>query len=87
VPIYEYQCTGCGCKIEAMQRITDEPLQTCPSCKGQLRRLISLSSFQLKGNGWYATDYKDKDKKAKKEAKADKPEEKTAKKSEEASTA
>jgi len=55
--------------------------------EGQLRRLISLTSFQLKGNGWYATDYKDKDKKAKKEAKADKGEEKTTKKPEETSAA
>jgi predicted nucleic acid-binding Zn ribbon protein len=70
-----------------MQKITDESLQTCPSCKGQLRRLMSLTSFQLKGSGWYATDYKDKDKKTKKEAKADKGEEKTTKKSEEAGTA
>lgn len=44
-----------------MQRITDEPLRECPSCKGELRRLISLTSFQLKGTGWYATDYKNKD--------------------------
>jgi putative FmdB family regulatory protein len=84
VPIYEYQCTGCGSKLEVMQRITDEPLKKCPTCKGQLRRLISLTSFQLKGNGWYATDYKNKDKKPAKEKKT---EEKTAKKSEETSTA
>jgi predicted nucleic acid-binding Zn ribbon protein len=68
-----------------MQRITDESLQTCPSCKGRLKRLISVTSFQLKGNGWYATDYKNKDKR-KKEAKADKGEDKTPKKSKEAST-
>jgi putative FmdB family regulatory protein len=85
VPIYEYQCTNCGCTLEAMQKITDEPLKKCPSCKGQLRRLMSLTSFQLKGNGWYATDYKDKgkkDKKRKKEessaAKADEKPEKTS---------
>jgi putative FmdB family regulatory protein len=87
LPIYEYQCTSCGRKLEVMQRITDEPLKTCPTCKGQLRRLISLTSFQLKGNGWYATDYKNKDKKPKKEAKVDKGEGKTIKKSEEAGTA
>ena len=87
MPIYEYQCTKCGRKVELMQRITDESLKQCPTCKGQLRRLISLTSFQLKGNGWYATDYKDKDKKAKREAKADKAEEKTHKKSKEAGTA
>jgi putative FmdB family regulatory protein len=87
VPVYEYQCTSCGRKVEVMQRITDEPLKKCPYCKGQLRRLISLTSFQLKGNGWYATDYKDKDKKAKRETKADQGKEKTTKKSEETSTA
>ncbi len=87
MPIYEYQCTKCGRKVEMMQKITDESLQTCPSCKGRLKRLISLTSFHLKGNGWYATDYKDKGKKAKKEAKADKGEEKTTKKSEETSAA
>jgi putative FmdB family regulatory protein len=84
LPIYEYQCTKCGRRVEMMQKITDESLQTCPSCKGQLRRLMSLTSFQLKGNGWYATDYKDK--KEKKKRKADKGEEKAEKKSEETST-
>jgi predicted nucleic acid-binding Zn ribbon protein len=68
-----------------MQKITDESLQTCPSCKGQLRRLMSLTSFQLKGTGWYATDYKDK--KEKKKTKAEKGEEKADKKSEKTSTA
>jgi len=87
LPIYEYQCTKCGCRVEEMQKITDESLQTCPSCKGQLRRLMSLTSFQLKGNGWYATDYKDKDKKPKKPAKVDKGGEKTTKKPEETSAA
>ena len=86
MPIYEYQCTKCGRRVEMMQKITDESLQTCPSCKGQLRRLMSLTSFQLKGSGWYATDYKDKDKR-KKETKADKGEDKARKKSKEASTA
>jgi putative FmdB family regulatory protein len=89
LPIYEYQCTNCGRTVEVMQKITDEPLQKCPSCKGKLRRLISLTSFQLKGTGWYATDYKDKKEHkrkpaAKGEKKADK---KTEKKTEEKSTA
>jgi predicted nucleic acid-binding Zn ribbon protein len=68
-----------------MQRITDESLQTCPFCEGRLKRLMSLTSFQLKGSGWYATDYKDK--KEKKKKKADKGEEKADKKSEKAGTA
>jgi putative FmdB family regulatory protein len=90
LPIYEYQCTNCGRTVEVMQRITDEPLQKCPSCKGKLRRLISLTSFQLKGTGWYATDYKDKGKKGKRGKPAEKPSEKKEvkadKKSEETST-
>ena len=58
MPIYEYACDSCGKPIEAMQGIRDAPLKKCPHCgKMSLRRLISLSSFQLKGSGWYATDY------------------------------
>ena len=91
MPIYEYQCTNCGRTVEEMQRITDEPLKKCPFCKGKLRRLISLTSFQLKGTGWYATDYKDKGKKGEREKSAEKPSEKKEvkadKKSEETSTA
>ena len=78
LPIYEYQCTNCGRTVEEMQRITDEPLEKCPYCKGKLRRLISLTSFQLKGTGWYVTDYKDNGKKHK----ASKPEKKPAEKKE-----
>ena len=84
LPIYEYQCANCGRTVEAMQKITDEPLRQCPSCKGTLRRLISLTSFQLKGNGWYATDYKDKGKG--KTDKRERPAEKTAEKKEEVKT-
>jgi putative FmdB family regulatory protein len=57
MPIYEYKCEGCGKDLEVMQRITEEPLGVCPSCGGQLQRLISSTSFILKGTGWYATDY------------------------------
>jgi putative FmdB family regulatory protein len=56
MPIYEYRCEHCGV-FEEMQRITDPPLARCPSCKRKVRRLISNTSFQLKGTGWYATDY------------------------------
>jgi len=58
--VYEYECCKCGRTMEAMQKMSDEPLTTCPACKGKLRRLVSLTSFHLKGSGWYATDYKDK---------------------------
>jgi len=57
MPVYEYQCTGCGQIEEALQKISDSPLETCPHCKGHLKKLISQSTFHLKGSGWYVTDY------------------------------
>ena len=57
MPIYEYQCQQCGEVSEVMQRITEDPLTTCESCGGPIKRLISNTSFVLKGTGWYATDY------------------------------
>jgi putative FmdB family regulatory protein len=56
VPIYEYECAKCG-EFEITQRITDPTLKKCPTCKGKVKRLISTTSFQLKGSGWYVTDY------------------------------
>jgi len=57
MPIYEYECPACGV-IEAWQGINEEPLKRCPHCKRRkVKKLISDSSFQLKGSGWYATDY------------------------------
>jgi putative FmdB family regulatory protein len=56
MPIYEYQCEKCG-TFEATQRITDKPLAKCPTCKAKVKKLISNTSFQLKGTGWYITDY------------------------------
>jgi len=61
MPIYEYKCQNCGHSFEQLQKVTDEPLRTCPECgKKQLTKLISNTSFQLKGTGWYVTDFKDK---------------------------
>ena len=57
MPIYEYQCTKCGEVFEAFQKITDEPLSQCKFCQAKVEKLISQSSFQLKGSGWYLTDY------------------------------
>ncbi len=57
MPIYEYECLKCGKTSEAMQRFSDPPLTECSHCKGQLRKLISMSTFHLKGSGWYTTDY------------------------------
>ncbi|MBU1404009.1 MAG: zinc ribbon domain-containing protein [Proteobacteria bacterium] len=57
MPIYEYQCEACQDVIEAQQSLTDKPLTTCPACTGSLKKLISRSSFQLKGGGWYSDGY------------------------------
>ncbi len=56
MPIYEYRCEKCG-DFEVTQRITEDPLKKCPTCKRKVRKLISNTSFQLKGSGWYVTDY------------------------------
>jgi putative FmdB family regulatory protein len=61
MPIYEYKCNKCGV-VEAMQRITEAPLRKCPNCKSKVERIMSRSSFVLKGTGWYATDYANKGK-------------------------
>jgi putative FmdB family regulatory protein len=60
MPIYEYLCDSCGQPTEAMQKFSDAPLTDCERCgkSGALRKQVSLSSFSLKGSGWYATDYK-----------------------------
>ncbi|MEN8211046.1 MAG: zinc ribbon domain-containing protein [Thermodesulfobacteriota bacterium] len=57
MPVYEYQCTECGEIKEAFQKISDPPLTTCSHCKGGLKKIISQSTFHLKGSGWYVTDY------------------------------
>lgn len=57
MPIYEYACTKCGHQLEVMQKISDKPLTRCPNCRGKLEKLFSQTSFQLKGSGWYVTDY------------------------------
>ncbi len=57
MPIYEYKCRKCGKQFEAFQGITDPELKSCKFCKGKVNKLVSMSSFSLKGSGWYATDY------------------------------
>jgi len=57
MPIYEYICEKCGSHLEAMQKVSDAPLKRCAKCRGKLEKIISRTSFQLKGSGWYATDY------------------------------
>ena len=58
MPLYEYECASCKKTHEVMQKFSDPPLEKCPECGGPLSKLMSLSSFALKGGGWYTTDYK-----------------------------
>ena len=59
MPIYEYRCTACQHKLEALQKFSDAPLVTCPQCaKDTLTKLVSAAGFQLKGSGWYQTDFR-----------------------------
>lgn len=60
MPIYEYHCTACDENFEVTQKISDAPLGACPRCDGKVEKLISQSSFVLKGSGWYKTDYASK---------------------------
>lgn len=57
MPIYEYQCESCGHEFEVMQKFSDPPIRECQLCHGEVRKLISQSTFHLKGTGWYVTDY------------------------------
>jgi len=57
MPIYEYQCKSCGKVFEVFQGMADSPVKTCRFCHGPVKRLISMSTFHLKGSGWYVTDY------------------------------
>ena len=56
MPIYEYKCPHCGV-FEEMQKVSDQPVKRCPKCKSKVERIVSRTSFVLKGSGWYATDY------------------------------
>ena len=82
MPIYEYECTKCGKIEEAIQKFSDKPLSKCQSCAGKLHKLVSQSTFHLKGTGWYVTDYANKsggsDKPSKKNQKSKTPETKSS---------
>ena len=82
MPIYEYECSKCGKTSEVMQRFSDSPLTECSHCHGQLRKLISMSTFHLKGSGWYTTDYSGKNQSTAKsaESKTETSEKKTSEK-------
>lgn len=59
MPIYEYRCEACGHTDEHLQKVSEKPLTVCPSCgKPKYRKQLSAAGFQLKGTGWYATDFK-----------------------------
>ena len=83
MPIYEYRCEACGHQEEFLQKVSEPPLTECPACrKKAFTKLLSAAGFQLKGSGWYATDFKNKSAKpAEKKADA-KPDAKTDAKTE-----
>jgi len=69
MPIYEYRCSSCGHQQEFLQKVSDPPRTDCPKChKPALSKLLSAAGFQLKGSGWYATDFKGKSTPAKADA-------------------
>jgi putative FmdB family regulatory protein len=65
MPIYEYRCSACAHQEEHLQKVSEKPLTKCPACgKKTYKKLLSAAGFQLKGSGWYATDFKSAAKKA-----------------------
>ena len=57
MPLYEYECSKCKKRFERIEKFSDPPLKTCPTCRGKVSRVISSPAFQFKGSGWYVTDY------------------------------
>ncbi len=69
MPIYAYQCKSCEHEFDALQKISDDPLKTCPECSEEsLKKMLTAPAFQLKGTGWYETDFKDKNAQGKKDS-------------------
>jgi putative FmdB family regulatory protein len=80
MPIYEYECSSCGLRHEALQKLSDSPLTDCPGCgRSTLRKLVSAAGFRLSGGGWYETDFKKDGRRnlAEKDTKADKKDSKS----------
>ena len=73
MPIYEYECGKCGHHVEVLQKFSDPPITECEECHSEMKKLISQSTFHLKGTGWYVTDY------ANKSGNSDKPSKKNQK--------
>ncbi|MEW6600247.1 MAG: FmdB family zinc ribbon protein [Nitrospirota bacterium] len=87
MPIYEYKCVKCNKQFEIMQKMSDAPMTVCSSCGGELKKLITNTSFVLKGSGWYVTDYPSADRKRaidSKKSKSSKKDTKTEKKADDA---
>lgn len=75
MPIYDYRCASCGFQKEVLRKISDAPLTICPECgKPSMQKQVSAAGFQLKGKGWYATDFRGGEKSKSEEPKS-KPEE------------
>ena len=62
MPLYEYECNECQNRCERIQKFSDPPVESCPTCSGKVRKLISSAAIQFKGTGWYVTDYAQKSK-------------------------
>lgn len=77
MPVYEYECLQCGKNHEVMQKFSDAPLTKCPYCGGQMKKLISNTSFVLKGSGWYVTDYASPERKKAMDSEKETPEKKS----------
>ena len=83
MPIYEYRCSDCGFQDEYLQKVSEAPLTVCPSCgKAGFAKMLSAAGFQLKGSGWYATDFKGSGAKPAEKKPDSKPETKTESKTE-----
>jgi putative FmdB family regulatory protein len=60
MPLYEYQCTNCGERMEILQGVNDPPYEHCPKCGAEMKKLVSAPAIQFKGSGFYKTDYASK---------------------------
>lgn len=86
MPIYEYECDKCGSIIEKFQTFSEKPLTKCDHCSGKVHRIISQSTFHLKGSGWYVTDYAGKTQRSSSEKSSETKTETKAEKTETKST-
>lgn len=74
MPIYAYRCASCGFEQEVLQKLSEPPLTVCPSCgQAEFAKQVTAAGFQLKGSGWYVTDFRDGGRKPAKDATAGKP--------------